>query len=66
MGIVPVWVFRYESQFWNWASSFETGLPVVKLCEWQNYVQHWVLQIGIVPIWESGFPVPELDDKCWN
>ena len=77
--MVPIWVFRYETRFWNWSSSFATGCPVSKLCEWRNYIEPSSgtgssssstgspilarFQFGNV-----GIPVLELDDQFrnWN
>ena len=74
--MVPFWVFRNETRFWNWVSSFETGCSVLKLLEWQNYTKPSSstgsssssgcpilarCQLGNV-----GVPVPELDDQFQN
>ena len=73
----PIWVFRYETQFWNWASSFETGRPVSKLGEWQNNFEpssgtgSSSSRTGCPELARCRFgnvdvPVPELDDQCRN
>ncbi len=80
-GMVPVWVFRNQTRFWNWASSFKTGRPVSKLLESQNYIEPssgtgssssstGCPILARCRFGNVGVPVPELDDpeleRCQN
>jgi hypothetical protein len=75
--MVSIWVFRYETRFWNWTSSFETGRPVLKLGEWQNNFdpssdtgssssRTGCPKLAWCRFGNVNVPVLELDDQCRN
>ena len=73
---VPIWGFRYETWFWNWAPSLKTWWMAnsshAQFRHWSIQFQHCMPQIGMVLIWVlgcsssgTGCPVPKLG-RCQN